>query len=291
MSRPNGCSRPTRWRCSSAPRSRCWRSTRRIASRNGVTTSGPNTRRSARCRRNSAACRPSAFTATADAATRTDILDKLFSRAAGVVRARLRPAQPAAGDAGQGRRPQTDRGFRRRSSRRQSGIVYCASRRKTEELADFLRGSGVKALPYHAGMDGAARSRNQDAFLQEDGVVDGRDRGVRHGHRQAGRALRAPRRHAGQHRKLLPGDRPRRPRRAAGRYADALRHGRHPAAPHADRRKRRLRRAEARRPPAAQRAGLVVRIAALPAADAARLFRRDRRSHAAIAISAATAPR
>src|SRR6202034_1760585 len=55
--------------------------------------------------------------------------------------------------------------------RGQSGIVYCASRRKTEELADVLCQSGVKALPYHAGMEAAARSRNQDVFLQEDGVV------------------------------------------------------------------------------------------------------------------------
>ena len=38
-------------------------------------------------------------------------------------------------------------------------------------MAEFLRQSGVKALPYHAGMEPAARSRNQDVFLQEDGVV------------------------------------------------------------------------------------------------------------------------
>ena len=58
-----------------------------------------------------------------------------------------------------------------KAHRGQSGIVYCASRRKTEELAEFLRQNGVNALPYHAGMESAARSRNQDAFLQEDGVV------------------------------------------------------------------------------------------------------------------------
>jgi ATP-dependent DNA helicase RecQ len=55
--------------------------------------------------------------------------------------------------------------------RGQSGIVYCASRRKTEEFADHLREIGIKALPYHAGMENAARSRHQDTFLQEDGVV------------------------------------------------------------------------------------------------------------------------
>jgi ATP-dependent DNA helicase RecQ len=55
--------------------------------------------------------------------------------------------------------------------RGQSGIVYCSSRRKTEELAEFLRDSGIKALAYHAGMEPADRSRHQDVFLQEDGVV------------------------------------------------------------------------------------------------------------------------
>lgn len=48
-----------------------------------------------------------------------------------------------------------------------SGIVYCLSRKKVEELAEFLSINGVKALPYHAGMDGPTRSANQDAFLLE----------------------------------------------------------------------------------------------------------------------------
>jgi ATP-dependent DNA helicase RecQ len=55
--------------------------------------------------------------------------------------------------------------------RGQSGIVYCSSRRKTEALAEFLRDSGVNALAYHAGMESPERSRHQDIFLQEDGVV------------------------------------------------------------------------------------------------------------------------
>jgi ATP-dependent DNA helicase RecQ len=53
----------------------------------------------------------------------------------------------------------------------ESGIVYCASRKQTEDLAIFLNGKGMRALPYHAGMDASARSRNQDAFLQEDGLI------------------------------------------------------------------------------------------------------------------------
>ena len=53
----------------------------------------------------------------------------------------------------------------------ESGIVYCASRRKVEELADALKAAGVRALPYHAGLDKTVRDANQDAFQQEDGVV------------------------------------------------------------------------------------------------------------------------
>jgi ATP-dependent DNA helicase RecQ len=49
-----------------------------------------------------------------------------------------------------------------------SGIIYCLSRRKVEELAETLKINGVKALPYHAGMDAATRTENQDKFLMED---------------------------------------------------------------------------------------------------------------------------
>ncbi len=48
-----------------------------------------------------------------------------------------------------------------------SGIVYCLSRKTVEETADALRVNGIKALEYHAGLDAATRSRNQDAFLME----------------------------------------------------------------------------------------------------------------------------
>jgi ATP-dependent DNA helicase RecQ len=49
----------------------------------------------------------------------------------------------------------------------EAGIVYCGSRREVEALADWLKGEGLKALPYHAGLDDAVRSRNQEAFLDE----------------------------------------------------------------------------------------------------------------------------
>lgn len=52
-----------------------------------------------------------------------------------------------------------------------SGIVYCLSRKKVEEFADILKANGIKALPYHAGMDSQVRSANQDAFLMEQADV------------------------------------------------------------------------------------------------------------------------
>lgn len=49
-----------------------------------------------------------------------------------------------------------------------SGIVYCLSRKKVEQLAENLQVNGIKALPYHAGMDAATRSKHQDMFLMEE---------------------------------------------------------------------------------------------------------------------------
>jgi len=50
----------------------------------------------------------------------------------------------------------------------EGGIIYCTSRREVEALASWLSDSGVRARPYHAGLDDRERSRNQDAFLDED---------------------------------------------------------------------------------------------------------------------------
>jgi ATP-dependent DNA helicase RecQ len=52
-----------------------------------------------------------------------------------------------------------------------SGIVYCLNRKKVEELAEMLNLNGIKALPYHAGMESSVRSGNQDAFLMEKAQV------------------------------------------------------------------------------------------------------------------------
>ena len=55
-----------------------------------------------------------------------------------------------------------------RENEGKSGIIYCLSRKKVEELAELLCVNGIKALPYHAGMDSATRSGNQDKFLHEE---------------------------------------------------------------------------------------------------------------------------
>ncbi|MDD2284491.1 MAG: DNA helicase RecQ [Paludibacter sp.] len=54
-----------------------------------------------------------------------------------------------------------------RSQKGKSGIIYCLSRKKVEELAETLHVNGISVLPYHAGMDSAVRTENQDKFLME----------------------------------------------------------------------------------------------------------------------------
>jgi ATP-dependent DNA helicase RecQ len=111
-----------------------------------------------------------ALTATADAPTRGDIVDKLFASAPRTfVRSFDRPNLRLAF------KPK-DRSSKQvldfvREHEGESGIVYCSSRRKVEELAQTLKKEGVNALPYHAGLDKTVRDTNQDRFQQEDGVV------------------------------------------------------------------------------------------------------------------------
>ncbi len=52
-----------------------------------------------------------------------------------------------------------------------SGIIYCLSRKKVEEMAEFLCINGIKALPYHAGLDAKVRAENQDKFLMEEADI------------------------------------------------------------------------------------------------------------------------
>ncbi len=111
-----------------------------------------------------------ALTATADAPTRGDIVDKLFDAPPRTfVRSFDRPNLRLAFKPKEHSSRQV-LGFVRGHTG-DSGIIYCASRRKVEELAEALKAAGVKALPYHAGLDKRVRDANQDAFQQEDGVV------------------------------------------------------------------------------------------------------------------------
>jgi ATP-dependent DNA helicase RecQ len=111
-----------------------------------------------------------AVTATADAPTRAEIADRLFVRPPRVfVRSFDRPNLFLS------MRPKSDATRqlidRLDAHRGEAGIVYCASRRRTEELAAEFTRAGRRALPYHAGLDHAVRARNQDAFLREDDCV------------------------------------------------------------------------------------------------------------------------
>jgi ATP-dependent DNA helicase RecQ len=111
-----------------------------------------------------------ALTATADEATRNDIHDKLFGGngdvfVSGFDRPNIRlSVTPRASW-----KKQLLSFVEARSE--QSGIVYCLSRKKTEETAKLLNDNGIRALPYHAGMEAETRRRNQDIFMTEEHVV------------------------------------------------------------------------------------------------------------------------
>ena len=111
-----------------------------------------------------------ALTATADEVTRADIVERLFGGAVeqfvlGFDRPNIHLAV------------QMKRDWKRQLTAfvtghaGKSGIVYCLSRRKTEEAAALLAATGVRALPYHAGMESAEREAHQNAFMTEPGVV------------------------------------------------------------------------------------------------------------------------
>ena len=79
--------------------------------------------------------------------------------------------------------------FSARIRARAASSIACRARRSRKPPSG-LPAQGINALPYHAGLDADVRARNQERFLQEDGLVHGGDDRVRHGHRQAGRPLR-----------------------------------------------------------------------------------------------------
>ena len=113
-----------------------------------------------------------------------------------------------------------------------SGIIYCSTRKTVEEVCERLRKKGVKAVRYHAGLSDAERARNQEEFIHDRAPVmvatnrHGRDKRLRHGHRQVQRPLRPALQHAAEPRRLLPGGGARGPRRAALRLPALLRRAR-----------------------------------------------------------------
>ena len=112
-----------------------------------------------------------ALTATADAPTRREIAERLGLGGArvfvsGFDRPNIRYAIVPKRNA----RDQLLR-FLDAEHRGHAGIVYCLSRRKVEETAQWLRSRGYHALPYHAGMGAQERKRHQDAFVREDAVI------------------------------------------------------------------------------------------------------------------------
>jgi ATP-dependent DNA helicase RecQ len=112
-----------------------------------------------------------ALTATADGPTRKDIVERLHlaegrTFVAGFDRPNIRYAIEVKKDP----RKQLLQ-FIRESHPADSGIVYCLSRKLTEETAEWLSQQGRRALPYHAGLPPEVRARNQERFLREDGIV------------------------------------------------------------------------------------------------------------------------
>ena len=112
-----------------------------------------------------------ALTATADRATRKDIIERL----------KLEAGRTFIGGFD---RPNIHYSIQERNNQKKqvydfimnnhsedSGIIYCISRKKVEEMAEWLQKKNIHALPYHAGLTPEIRSRNQDRFLRDDKVI------------------------------------------------------------------------------------------------------------------------
>jgi len=112
-----------------------------------------------------------ALTATADAHTRADIIERLqLQDARSFISSFDRPNIRYTIVEKDEPRRQLLR-FVRDEHEGDAGIVYCQTRKKVEETAAWLADEGIAALPYHAGLDANVRRRHQDRFLREDGIV------------------------------------------------------------------------------------------------------------------------
>ncbi len=112
-----------------------------------------------------------ALTATADAPTRREIIERLaLERASQFVSSFDRPNIRYRVTQKNNARQQLQ-AFLETEHPDDAGIVYCLSRKKVEEIAAWLKEQGWDALPYHAGLDAATRNANQRRFLREEGVI------------------------------------------------------------------------------------------------------------------------
>ena len=112
-----------------------------------------------------------ALTATADAPTRKDIVEKLcLENGKTFVSGFDRPnISYAIADKDSGKQQVLK--FIRQFHAKDSGIIYCLSRAQVDEMAKWMQEQGFKALPYHAGLDAATRAANQQRFLREENII------------------------------------------------------------------------------------------------------------------------
>ncbi|QLH73757.1 DNA helicase RecQ [Rhodopseudomonas palustris] len=112
-----------------------------------------------------------ALTATADALTRREIAERLALTDAPCFVSSFDRPNIRYSIVDKQNAPAQLKAFIDDRHRGHSGVVYCLSRAKVEDIAETLSRSGLTALPYHAGLPAEIRARNQDRFLNEDGVV------------------------------------------------------------------------------------------------------------------------
>jgi ATP-dependent DNA helicase RecQ len=112
-----------------------------------------------------------ALTATADDLTRKEIIDRLGLAGARTFLASFDRPNIRYEIVDKQNAPAQLKTFIAERHLGDAGIVYCLSRAKVEDVAAALAEAGVRALPYHAGLDAGVRARNQDRFINEDGVV------------------------------------------------------------------------------------------------------------------------
>jgi ATP-dependent DNA helicase RecQ len=112
-----------------------------------------------------------ALTATADELTRKEIVDRLGLAGAPTFVASFDRPNIRYEIVDKHNAPAQLKAFIAERHAGDAGIVYCLSRAKVEDTAAALADAGVRALPYHAGLDSGLRARNQDRFINEDGVV------------------------------------------------------------------------------------------------------------------------